>query len=278
MSKSISQFGKLYKNLVCYLIFIWLIFFIFGIIIFGINSFVKKITFETDRKLYSAPLILHFSSSLDSNQIIAEFKKIDFLQNIEYKSAEENISKMSEKFGIEGLKKWISKDELNDFLILYINAKKFSADKFQKFITEISEDKRFESIDFDGEKILLCGKIKKSIEKYELYLLATITLIALVFLSFIRFFMRYFQKEKWKLWKSKGLKLYKFQHFVMELLILIFALFISFGFTLIFAQNKLQIFFGEKVFSFHSEYFAIFCLFGSYIIISLINLISKKDA
>ena len=273
----LNQFGKLYRNLIGHLVFIWLIFFVSGIVFLGISFLEQKIKSETNQKLSHSALILNFSSSLDSIQIISEFDKIDFIKTVEYKSSSKNISEMSEKFHLEGLENWVSKNELNDFLILYFNAEKFSLNRFQDFVEKISEDERFESVNFDAKKIILCGRIKNLIEKYKFYLLGSIIFIASIMLFFIRFFMRYFQKEKWKLWQSKGLKLYKFQHFVIEFFFLIFAQFLSLGLLVFIVLNKFHSIVGEKLFFLQSGYYAVFCLFGCYVIVSLINLVSKND-
>jgi hypothetical protein len=278
MGRMFYFWGKLYKGLIGHLIFVWITMLIFGSAILGIYFGEQKIEKRANQHLSASPLILYLSQNIDTKKLISELKRYNLIQKIYLKTGSESLSALQKKFGLTDLQNWVSADELSDFLTIHFDGSSFSQPQFQQLLGQLSKDKRIESLDYNTAKIRFWGKIKSLLNQYKIYPILIIILVAAIQLFLVRRLMRVHQKEQWRIWKSKGFKhLYKLPHLLIEIVILLIGLFLGFGIPIYIWQDKLYQILGTRILVPPLGWYGAIGLFVIYVVIGLLNLISKNE-
>ena len=269
-------FFKQYKRLIVHLLFIWLIIVISSIAILFIYYGEEKILEKVNQSISGSSLIIYFTPNIDTEKIITELMKHKIIEKCKLTSSLESIIKLQKEFELTNLPKWISPENFCDYVTLFVNGDNFALNSFQQLIDKYSNDPRIENIDYNESEINKLWQIKLILQKYKYYPMAIILLIATFQLFLLRRLIRNLQKKKWKLWKRAGYPhLYKIQHLLIEIIVLFFIIFLTFGILIYCWQDKVYQSFEIQILKLNFGWYGVFCLLLVYVFICLLNLIYK---
>ena len=270
------QFGKLYKNLIWHLIFIWATLIISSILILSVFYAEQTIENKINQNLFESTIIAHLTSNANTENLIDDLLKNKIINNVKLTTNLEAISQLQEKFDMKSLQKWITTKNISDYIIIFLNGNYFNQNDFQLLIDNLSRDERIKNIDFNNEELRRYGKIKSLLKHYKMFPMLIIILVTSIQLFLIRIIIRTHQKYNWQLWNRLGYnRLYKLPHLLIEVIITISAFILSFTLLIHIFNVKIYQLFDVKIVGFNIAWYWIIGLIVIYIFIALLNLIFR---
>jgi hypothetical protein len=273
MSAALQLWSILYKRLIPHLVSICLILLLAIYSLLGVYALEQRVASKLKERLANLPIFVLYSSEGMEKGFIDSIKDNPLVGSLINISSQEILQNIEQEFDLPELSQWVKQENLSAYLVIYLDDKNFSPDRFQDFHAYLTNQPHITDVYYNANELERWGDMASLFKASKFVPMIFILVIAGILVFLMRRLMRVRQIRCWEIWKRKGIpKLYKFSHLFIEMGVVIIVLAVGVGIPCFIWQDALL----PLISSMHYGWYGVFALLVLYFIISFLNLIGYE--